>query len=552
MKQSNTQSAATPMSGGEAIVRSLTANGVDTLFCLPGVELNAFFSALYDHREKFQVITNRHEQGCGYMALGYAKSTGKVGAYAVVPGPGFLNASAALATAYAGGAPVLCVTGQVPSQAIGRGAGAHHEINNQLDILRNLSKFAARMEQPAHVPEVMNQAFRALKSGRPRPVCVEMSPDMMAKTEHVTMHGAAVPDAPPELDYEQIELAAKLLGEAESPMIAVGGGIFGAEDESLRLAEMLEAPVSMSRNAKGAVSFRHHLGLPESAGHRLWGGVDVVLAVGTRMHEQYKFWGVHKDLKIIRIDADPIEIERNGKPAVGILGDAKQALAAIAERVGRYNRQRSSRKEELDGLKATLAKDWNKLTPQIEFVRAMRNVLPDDGIVVNEATQIGYAARVAMPFYKPRTFLTAGYQGTLGFGFATALGAKVANPDKQVISINGDGGFLFCASELAAAVQSRIATVTLIFNNSAYGNVKREQVEKYGNRVIASDLTNPDFVKLAEAYGAQGLRAHTADEMAAAIRKGFDYNGPTVIEIPVGDLPSPWHLIDMPKVERKK
>jgi acetolactate synthase-1/2/3 large subunit len=540
------------MTGGEAIVRSLSANGVDTLFCIPGVELNAFFVALYDHREKFKVITNRHEQGCAYMALGYARSTGKVGAYAVVPGPGFLNSSAALSTAYAGSSPVFCVTGQVPSQQIGRGAGAHHEINNQLDILRNLTKYAARMEHPAEVPEVMDQAFRAIKSGRPRPVGVEMSPDMMAKLAPVSQLGAAVPPAPPEADPELIEQAAKLLGEAANPIIAIGGGIYGAEDVVLRLAEMTETPVMMSRNAKGAVSFRHHLGLPESAGHRLWADVDVVLSIGTRLNEVYKFWGVHKDVKVIRIDIDPMEIERNGKPTVGILADARQALSAIADRVGQYLRPRASRKEELNGLKARLAKDHESLTPQIDYVNAIRRELPDDGIVVSEATQIAYAARVAMPFYCPRTFLTAGYSGTLGFGFPTALGAKVANPDKQVVSISGDGGFLFGASELAAAVQNKIAAVTLVFNNNAYGNVKREQLEKFGGRVIASDLTNPDFVKLAEAYGAQGLRAKSPEELAVALRKGFSHDGPTVIEIPVGDLPSPWHLIDMPKVERKK
>ena len=190
------------------------------------------------------------------------------------------------------------------------------------------------------------------------------------------------------------------------------------------------------------------------------------------------------------------------------------------------------------------------MSPQIDYIRALRAELPDDGFVVGESTQLAYAARIAMPFYHPRTYITAGYQGTFGFGFPTALGAKVANPDKQVVSISGDGGFLFAASEFATAVQHRIASVTLIFNNSAYGNVKRTQIEKYGGRVIASDLHNPDFVKLAECYGALGLRVATPDALGSAIRRGFDQDGPTLIEIPVGDLPSPWHLIDMPRVRR--
>jgi acetolactate synthase-1/2/3 large subunit len=541
----------TCMTGGSAVVKSLQLYGIDTLFGIPGVELDQLFVALYDEREAIRVIANRHEQGCAYMAFGYAQASGRVGAYAVVPGPGLLNSSAALATAYACNAPILCVTGQVPSQQIGRGFGAHHEISDQLGILRNLTKYAARIEHPALAPEAVEQAFRALSSGRRRPVGLEMAPDIMAMKAEVALREPLSAPAPTAPDPEQIEKAAEMLGKARNPIIAVGGGVLGAEEELLQVAEMLEAPVSMSRNAKGVVSFRHHLGLPESAGHRLWPEVDVILAVGARLYEQYRHWGINDEVKVIRIDIDPSEIERNGKPTIGILSDAKLALTSLADRLGHHNQRRASRKDELEGLKSDLQKEYDKLSPQMDYIKVIRAELPDDGIVVGEATQLVYAARIAMPFYRPRTFITPGYQGTLGYGFPTALGAKVAKPDKQVISITGDGGFLFGASELATAVQHRIATVTLIFNNSAYGNVKRAQIQKYGGRVIASDLHNPDFVKLAECYGAQGLRAETPEALAAAIRRGFDHHdGPTLIEIPVGDMPSPWHLIDMPRVRK--
>ena len=311
---------------------------------------------------------------------------------------------------------------------------------------------------------------------------------------------------------------------------------------------MLQAPVIMSRNGSGAVSARHYLGLSETAGHRIWSKADAVLAVGTRLYGQYRDWGIEEALKLIRVDIDPQEIDRNGKPTLGIPADAKAALAALANRLGRYNSKRASRKTELEGLKANLQKEYEKLSPQIDFIKAIRTELPDDGFIVGESTQLAYATRVAMPFYCPRTFVTAGYQGTLGYGFSTALGVKVAHPDKQVVSISGDGGFMFGASELATAVQHRIATVTLIFNNNAYGNVKRAQIEKYGGRVIATDLHNPDFVKLAENFGALGLRAKSPEALASAIRQGFDQDGPTIIEIPVGDMPSPWHLIHMSRV----
>jgi acetolactate synthase-1/2/3 large subunit len=379
-----------------------------------------------------------------------------------------------------------------------------------------------------------------------------MAPDIMAMKTEVLLRKPVPAPSPIGPDPELIDQAAAVLGKARYPMIAVGGGVFGAEEELLQVAEMLEAPVTMSQNAKGAVSFRHYLGLPESAGHRIWPEADVVLAVGTRLYEQYRDWGIDNELKLIRIDIDPSEIERNGKPTIGILADAKLALGALADGLGRHNLRRASRKEELEALKAHMEQEYEKLSPQIGYIRAIRAELPDDGFIVGESTQLVYAARVAMPFYRPRTFVTHGYQGTLGYGFPTALGVKMAHPDKQVISITGDGGFLFGASELATAVQHRIGTVTLIFNNSAYGNVKRAQIQKYGGRVIATDLHNPDFVKLAESYGALGLRAETPQALASAIRRGFGHNGPTLIEIPVGDLPSPWHLIHMPRVRKAR
>jgi len=538
----------TPMTGGSAIVKSLQQYGINTLFGIPGVQLDHLFNALYDERKTIRVIANRHEQGCAYMAFGYARSSGRVGAYAVVPGPGFLNSTAALATAYACNTPVLCITGQIPSQLIDGSFGAHHEISDQLGILRNLTKWATRIEHPTRIPDAVEKAFRLLLSGRRRPVGLEMAPDIMAMEAEVTLRKPVATPAPAEPDPGLIDPAAAMLGKARNPVIVAGSGVFGAEEELLQVAKMLQAPVIMTRNGSGAVSARHYLGLSETAGHRVWPEAEVVLAVGTRLYGQYRDWGIDDDLKLIRIDIDPHEIERNGKPAIGIFADAKLALAALADCLGRHNRRRASRKEALEGLKARLQKEYEKLSPQIDYIKAIRAELPDDGFVVGESTQLAYAARVAMPFYRPRTFVTAGYQGTLGYGFPTALGVKVANPNKQVISITGDGGFLFGASELATAVQHRLATVTLIFNNSAYGNVKRAQIQKYGGKVIATDLHNPDFVKLAETYGALGLRVKAPEDLAAAIRRGFDHDGPTIVEIPVGDMPSPWHLIHMPRV----
>ena len=261
-------------------------------------------------------------------------------------------------------------------------------------------------------------------------------------------------------------------------------------------------------------------------------------------------WGFDPQLKIIRIDIDPTEHQRIATPAITITARSEDAMPALVAALGKQVGVRPSRTEEMEGLKAEIEGRYTTLQPQLSFLQAIRAELPDDGFFVEEMTQVSYISRFALPVYHPRTFVTCGYQGTLGWGFATALGVKVANPDKAVISVNGDGGFLFTVQELATAVQHKINTVTLVFNDGAYGNVLRMQKQNYGGRVIASELHNPDFVKLAESFGAQGLRAHTPEELRSAIRQGLATDAPTVVEIPVGEMPSPWPFTYLPRLRQ--
>ena len=536
----------TRMTGGQALVRSLENHGVDTVFGIPGVQMDHFFNALHDERNRVRTIHTRHEQGAGYMAFGYAAATGRVGVCAVVPGPGLLNASAALATAYACNVPVLCISGQIPSRSIGRGVGMLHEIPDQLAVLRGLTKWAARIDDPSQAPALVGEAFRQLATGRVRPVALEIALDILAQESEVGLLDAETHRAAPDADSERIDQAARLLGAAERPLIFAGGGTADAGPEVQALAEMLQAPIVLSRASLGAVDDRHYLVQSPPGGHRLWTTADVVLAVGTRMNPQIPTWGMDNNLKIIRVDIDPVEITRVNRPEVGIVGDAAPVLAALTERVGRYNRKRSSREDELNGLKSELRAEFERaLGPQIAYLDAIRAELPEDGIFVEELTQVGYVARFAFPTYRPRTFITTGYQGTLGFGFATALGVKVARPETPVVAIAGDGGFMYNVQELATAVRHGINVVTVVFSDGAFGNVRRMQIEDHGGRVIATDLHNPDFVKLAESFGAQGLRATTPDELRGALRRGFDAPGPTLIEVPMGEMPSPWDYIFM-------
>ncbi len=539
------------MTGGHALVEMLRRHGVDTLFAIPGIQNDALFNALYDARGAIRVIHTRHEQGAAYMAYGYAKSTGKVGAYAVVPGPGFLNTNAALGTAYAENARVLCITGQIPSQMIGRGMGMLHEIPDQFAILRGLTKWAARIEHPTQTQRVVDEAFYQLETGRPRPVGIEIPPDVLALESDVTWVEANhhYPTLAP--DASAIEQAARLLSESRKPLIMIGSGAEDAGAELLAVAEMLQAPVIAATSGKGIIGAQHYLSMSRPEGQRLWADADVVLGVGTRMYGAPTSWGVDDALKIIRIDIDPVEINRLRAPTLGIVADARLALAALREALRAANVSRPSREAELGALKEEFDEQFAQVQPQYDYLHAIRDALPADGILVDEVTQVGYAANYAFPVYRPRTLISSGYEITLGYGFAAALGAKVAHPGQPVVSINGDGGFMYNVQELATAMLHKINVVAIVFNDNSFGNVLRMQKENYGGRVIASRLHNPDFVKLAESFGAIGMRATNPRELRAALAAALENSSPTLIEVPVGEMPRPHGFMQMSRVRGK-
>lgn len=537
------------MTTGEATVAALVANGVKTMYALPGVHNDHLFDALYKASNRIRTVHSRHEQGVAYMALGAALATGKPQVYAVVPGPGLLNTGAALLTAYGMTAPVLALIGQIPQAAIGRHLGYLHEIRDQAGIIARLVDYSARIARPADGPRLVAEAMRAMRRGRHGPAALECAMDVWGRSEPVGPIGAAAPDPEPPLDEDALRAAAKLIGNARNPLIVVGGGALDAAREVARLSAILQAPVLAYRRGRGILDSRDPLSVTLPLGHELWKEADVVVAIGTRLLIQMREWGIDDDLKIVRIDSDSDEAERLHKPAAALTGDARRIVARLLDLVPAHNPKRKSRKAELQERQARLHKRFAVLAPQMAYLGAIRDELPEDGIYVDEVTQIGFAARLAMPVYKPRTFLSPGFQDNLGWGFATALGAQDARADVPVLSISGDGGFMYTANELSTAVRHRIPLVALVFNNNTFGNVKLIQQVSYGGRHIAVDLANPDFVKFAESFGAAAERAHTPAELRKAIRRGFARrNAPTLIEIPVGAMPSPWEFIHMPKV----
>jgi acetolactate synthase I/II/III large subunit len=539
------------LSGAMALLRGLIAHGIDTVFGLPGGQLDHFFDALYQERGRVRLIGSRHEQGAAYMAFGYARSTGRPAVYAVVPGPGVLNTTAALCTAYACNAPVLCLTGQIPSTSIGRGFGELHELPDQLATLRTLTKWAARIDTPEEAPARVAEAFRQMRAGRPRPVAIEMAMDVMALEAQVP-DGRVCTVEPVVPDPAAITAAARVIAAARKPMIYVGGGAADAAPEVLALAELLNAPVVSFRGGRGIVSDEHPLGLTLPAGHRLWSGVDVVIGIGSRMMEPLLHWGRTPDMKVVRIDIDPQEIVRHGTPAVGVLADAALALRALVPAIERV--LKSPRRAGLDvaSAKRATALEVEKVQPQLSFLGAIRDVLPRDGIFCDEITQCGFASWYGFPVYAPRQHINCGYQGTLGYGYATALGVKLAHPQRAVVSIAGDGGFLFNVQELATAVQYQIGLKTIVFNSNSFANVQRQQREWFGNRLIGSDLRNPDFVALADAFGAASYRAKTPGELRRVLERTLGESGPVLIEVPVGDMATPWKHILFPPLSAAK
>ena len=531
------------MTTGEAVAKSLVAHGVDTMFGIPGVHMYGFNDAVA--QEPIDFITTRHEQGAGYMAFGYAKSSGRTGVYTAVPGPGMLNSSAALCTAYGANTPVLCVTGNIMSHLIGQGRGQLHELPDQLATMRGFTGWAERIDHPGQAPGVVAEAFRRMHTGRIRPAAVEAPWDVFETSGEVVLDIDRTIPPPPPPDQDRVAAAAGLIRKARNPLIVVGAGAYHAAEEIEALAERLQAPVTAHRSGKGIVSDRSPYGLLSTAAFEYWPKADLLIGIGSRLELVHFRWQwMPEGLKTVRVDIDPTEFVRL-KPDVGVVADAREGTLALLNALEPAMGKRDDRTGEFAGYKAAAEAALEVLQPQVRYLKAIRKVLPDDGFFVEEITQTGFAARMAFPVYGPRRYVTCGYQDNLGFGFHTALGVKVANPDKCVVAVCGDGGFMFGVQELATAVQFNINLVTVLFDNGGFENVRRDQSLRFGGRDFGSTLVNPDFVKMAESFGAKGVRATTPEALTRAIEGGFRERGPVIIVVPVEPCTesSPWPFV---------
>jgi acetolactate synthase-1/2/3 large subunit len=508
------------------------------VFGVPGVQIYGALAALRDE-PGIRFIATRHEQAASYMADGYARASGAFGVALVVPGPGLLNASAGISTAYAASSPVLIVSGQIPKDRIGKNLGLLHEVNDQLDAIAPITKWRQRVLEIPEIPGAVHDAVRQLKTGRPRPVVIEIPPETMEEEGEVAL---VEPDHParPAADAIAVDEAVTLLTAATSPAIYAGGGVHasGAHDALVAVAEFLQAGVAQSAEGKGAISDHHSLSLgaavwPGSPVQAYIDGADVVLAVGTRLAAV----DLRPDQRVVQIDIDPEEIGRTHRHTLGLVGDAKATLREILGRLRARAAPRPSRRKEHEAIR-TRAASTGSQEPQASILRSLRAGAPEDAIFVGDMTQIGYYSRPFWPAYHPRTFFTSSYSGNLGYAFPTALGAKVARPDRPVLAICGDGGFLYNAQELATAAQYGINVIVVLFNDNSYGNVARDMDESWGG-AIGTDLRNPDFMKLADAYGIAGMRARAPTDVGQLVAGAVTLRRPALIEVPVGRMPDP-------------
>ena len=530
------------LSGGEALVKSLVREGVEVVFGLPGVQMYGIVDALRQE-PSISFIVTRNETATTYMADGYARTTGRPGVAMVVPGPGIYNAGGGLSTAFSRSSPVVLIAGQIPRATIGKNFGGLHEVNDQKEINNQVTKWQTQVLRPHEVPSNIHEAFRQAQSGRPGPVHFELPPETMVEREEVVLlEPAAIERTVP--DYSLLQQAAREIVSASKPVIYAGGGIArsDAESELVEFAEKHQIAVLTSAGGKGTISEKHPMALGGSLGPA---GLlkdyiedsDVVIGIGTRFSMRNQ---AAENARLIHLDVDPEMIGHVHKNSLGLVGDVKATLTKLSEAIdaaggGNWDSPANVVAE----IQARLAVSEDELNqPQEEYIQSLREGAPSDAIMVFGMTQLGYYSRPRWVTENPKTYIDSGYSGNLGFAFPTALGAKVGNPNRPVICVSGDGGFMYNSSEISTAVKYGINLVTVIYNDGHYGNVARDLDDDFGG-AYETDFVNPDFVKLAEAYGAIGIRAKGPLDVKNVIPKALKLNKPVFIDVPVKRVPRP-------------
>ena len=509
------------MSGGEALVKSLLREGVEVVFGIPGIHMSGTNTALRDE-PGIRMVTTRHEAGATHMADGYSRASGKPGVALVVPGTGVYNAASGVGTAYARSSPVLLIAGQIPRGQIGKNLGAIHEVFDQSGVMSPVTKWRWQVLRPRDVTGAVTEAFRQMRTGRPNPVLLDIPPEVAVEREEVELRNPApVSRIVPSPD--DLREAARVIVQARLPLIFAGGG-------------------------KGTISDNHPLCYgsclsPAGEMHEMnqlfevMQSADVVIGIGTR----FSLGNPAGEASTLRnINIDDSELTRVQSNTIPLHGDARATIEALLPFLVEAGAgERPSPEDAVRAARRLIAYyDIRLQEPQFPILETIKNAIPEETFTVWDVTQFGYYSRTHYQVNHPKTYIDSGYSFNLGFSFPTALGAKVAKPDRPVVCIIGDGGFMFNATELSTAVRYGINAVTIVFRDDAYGNVARDLDEMFDG-TYETDLANPDLVKFAESLGAVGMRTDDPMDLEKLLPLALESPTPVVIDVPVRDLPLP-------------
>lgn len=537
----------TRRTGGEWVVEALRAEGVRHVFGIPGIHNLAIYDALIMQREITHILT-RHEAGAAFMADGYARASGRPGVVLVTTGPGATNTLTPLVEAYAGSQPVLVLMSDIATPLLGRELGALHEVPNQIACFKPVCRWAETLQAGRDIPGAVQGAFHLFRTGRPGPIALSIPTDLLTTPVDAQLTPPGQGRRPP-CDVRLVAEAAGHLRRARRPLLIAGGGAVAAEagGELHALARRLGAPVVTSVMGRGIV--------PES--DPLWLGVlpnrratqaaieaaDVVLAVGCRFaHRSTRGLllnlAFRPDQVLVHLDLDATVIGKMHPPTLGLVGDARDGLAGLLRELGPGSPTAEWDSAWLAALRETRSPRYTETVDRL--IRILREALAADAIVVSDQSGLNYWMEWHFPVQAPRTFLYPVGSATLGYAVPAAIGAKVAYPERQVVAVAGDGGFLYSVNELATAVKYGLGVVFLVLNDQRYGAIKWLQEAIYG-RWGEADLANPDFPALARAFGAEGHRVEGLDALPAALDKALGHPGPTLIEFPL-QIDPPWEL----------
>lgn len=541
------------MDGGRSVVESLRVHGVRTVFGVVGSTLFSVFDALYDDPQ-ISLITPRGEDGAGHMADAYARVTGEAGVCLFTIGAGAAYGLSAIGEAYADSVPVLVICTQIPSQYLDKNKGVYHECQDQLMMFRPVTSWCHRISHVGEISGAIREAFYRMRSGRPRPVMLEIPADVLSEQADINIAQPAPLSVLAPSD-DLIKAAAKALQSAKCPVIWAGGGVVSAQagEDLKELADLLQAPVFGTSTSKGILSDDYPLMLGNILTQssiiesQILNTADVMLALGTRFSERAtrstdtqagrdaigrstKGWTVRLPNNLIHVDIDSGEFGRNYAPSLAIHADVRLTLRKLLDTLrSKKLPPRKPNASQIQELKLAARGDIRKRFPEeIELLEELRRVIPNDAIVSAQSIP-GHWARFAFPMYQPASFLFAYSFGSMGYAFHAAIGAKIALPKRSVIALCGDGGFMFGCGEMATIAHYRLPIPIVIFNNNGFKILQTSQRRRFG-RVIGTDLTNPDFVKLGESFGFRTDRVTDIPALGRSIKKAFSADAPTLIE----------------------